>query len=135
MWRHADKDALNAIVAETFDTAQRTAKEEGVTVDWQTTWAIEPIAFVPELIALADQAIESVADRSHRLFSGPLHDAAEVCRSGVPTAMMFVQSLGGISHRPDEDTRVEDLALAVRAFEHLARATVEWVADRAFLPG
>ncbi len=37
--------------------------------------------------------------------------------------MMFVQSLGGISHRRDEETRVEDLALAVRAFEHLARAT------------
>lgn len=128
--RHADKNVLDAMVATTLDTARRIAEQEGMTVDWQTTWAIEPIAFAPELIALADQAIESVAGRSHRLFSGPLHDAAEVCRSGVPTAMIFVQSLGGISHRRDEDTRVEDLALAVRAFEHLVRATVEWVVDR-----
>ena len=50
---------------------------------------------------------------SHRLPSGPLHDAAEVSRAGIPTVMMFVQSLGGISHNKIEDTREEHLELAV----------------------
>jgi N-carbamoyl-L-amino-acid hydrolase len=42
---------------------------------------------------------------------GPLHDAAEVARAGVPTVMMFVQSLHGISHNKIEDTKEEHLAL------------------------
>ena len=45
----------------------------------------------------------------HRLPSGPLHDAAEVARAGVPTVMMFVQSLHGISHNKIEDTREEHI--------------------------
>ena len=42
--------------------------------------------------------------------SGPLHDAAEVSRAGIPTVMMFVQSLKGISHNKIEDTREEHLS-------------------------
>ena len=52
--------------------------------------------------------------------SGPLHDAAEVSRAGIPTVMMFVQSLQGISHNKIEDTREEHLELAVEAFASLA---------------
>ena len=46
-----------------------------------------------------------VAGVSHRLPSGPLHDAAEVSRAGVPTVMLFVQSLRGLSHTKLEDTK------------------------------
>ena len=50
---------------------------------------------------------------AHRLPSGPLHDAAEVARAGIPTVMMFVQSLRGISHNKIEDTKEEHLEMAV----------------------
>jgi N-carbamoyl-L-amino-acid hydrolase len=59
--------------------------------------------------------------------SGPLHDAAEVARAGIPTAMMFVQSLQGISHNKIEDTKEEHLALAVQAFAQLAEKTMDWI--------
>ena len=59
--------------------------------------------------------------------SGPLHDAAEVSRAGIPTVMMFVQSLKGISHNKIEDTREDHLELAVTAFDRLASKTIEWV--------
>jgi N-carbamoyl-L-amino-acid hydrolase len=49
-----------------------------------------------------------------------LHDAAEVSRAGIPTVMMFVQSVGGISHNKIEDTREEHLEMAVTAFDCLA---------------
>ncbi len=52
--------------------------------------------------------------------SGPLHDAAEVARAGIPTVMMFVQSLNGLSHNAAEDTRREHLEQAVQAFTLLA---------------
>jgi N-carbamoyl-L-amino-acid hydrolase len=59
--------------------------------------------------------------------SGPLHDAAEVSRAGIPTAMMFVQSLHGISHNKIEDTREDHLELAIAAFDKLASKTIEWI--------
>jgi N-carbamoyl-L-amino-acid hydrolase len=41
--------------------------------------------------------------------------------------MMFVQSLGGISHNKIEDTREEHLRLAVTAFDRLAAKTLAWM--------
>jgi N-carbamoyl-L-amino-acid hydrolase len=79
------------------------------------------------LIEFCDEAIREVAGVSHRLPSGPLHDAAEVARTGVPTVMMFTQSLAGLSHNKAEDTRIDDLKMAVEAFDRLARKTVNWL--------
>jgi N-carbamoyl-L-amino-acid hydrolase len=59
--------------------------------------------------------------------SGPLHDAAEVARAGVPTVMMFVQSLHGISHNKIEDTKEEHLEMAVMAFDRLADKAMGFV--------
>ena len=63
--------------------------------------------------------------RSHRLPSGPLHDAAEMARV-LPTVMLFVKSLGGVSHTKAEDTPEEDLELSVRALYELTRRTLAW---------
>ena len=63
--------------------------------------------------------------------SGPLHDAAEVSRSGIPTVMMFVQSLNGISHNKIEDTREDHLILAITAFDRLASKTIDWIRTQA----
>ena len=82
------------------------------------------------LIAFCDEAIRETCGKSHRLPSGPLHDAAEVARAGVPTVMMFVQSLHGISHNKIEDTKEEHLELALRAFDGLATKTIAWLASR-----
>ena len=71
-------------------------------------------------------AVREVAGTSHRLPSGPLHDAAEVSRAGVPTAMLFVQSLRGLSHTKLEDTKPEHLELAVQALDRLATKTLGW---------
>ena len=62
-----------------------------------------------------------------RLPSGPLHDAAEVARAGVPTVMMFVQSLHGISHNKIEDTKEEHLEMCVTAFDKLAEKAIRWI--------
>ena len=65
--------------------------------------------------------------RAERLPSGPLHDAAEVARCGIPTVMMFVQSLNGLSHNAAEDTKREHLEQAVTAFGSLAEKAMGWV--------
>ena len=85
--------------------AEKFAQEGNVTVSWERLWQIEPRPFHDDLLALCEEAIRQTCGKVHRLPSGPLHDAAEVARAGVPTVMMFVQSLHGISHNKIEDTK------------------------------
>jgi N-carbamoyl-L-amino-acid hydrolase len=126
--RHLDAGKLASMLAEAKDASRRFADEEDVDVEWERVWAIEPILFDEELIALADEAVNEVAGQSHRLPSGPLHDAAEISRAGVPTVMLFVQSLRGLSHTKLEDTKPEHLELAVEALDRLAAKTIEKLA-------
>ena len=123
--RHLDPGALAAMLAEARTASETIAAEERVEVAWERTWAIEPVPFDPDLVAICERAIVEVAGRCHRLPSGPLHDAAEVARAGVPAAMLFVQSLRGLSHTRDEDTRPEHLELAVRALDRAVTLTLD----------
>jgi N-carbamoyl-L-amino-acid hydrolase len=126
--RHLDAAKLAAMLEQAKEAAERFAREEDIEVEWERIWNIEPILFDDGLIELADEAIREVAGTSHRLPSGPLHDAAEVSRSGVPTVMLFVQSLRGLSHTKLEDTKEEHLELSVQALDRLAAKTIEQVA-------
>lgn len=128
--RHLGAAALAGMLEEAKGAAERFAEEGRLGVSCESIWRIEPVLFHPELIDLCAAAIMETAGRAHRLPSGPLHDAAEMARAGVPTAMMFVQSLQGISHNKMEDTREEHLELSVRAFDNLAEKTLHWLRAR-----
>ena len=126
--RHLDAAKLAEMLSNAEAASRRFAQEEDVEVEWERIWNIEPILFDEGLISLADEAIREVAGESHRLPSGPLHDAAEVSRAGVPTVMLFVQSLRGLSHTKLEDTKEEHLELSVQALDLLADKTIARVA-------
>jgi N-carbamoyl-L-amino-acid hydrolase len=126
--RHLDAAKLASMLQQAKDASRRFAEEERIEVEWEKLWSIEPILFDDTLVELCDEAIREVAGASHRLPSGPLHDAAEVARAGVPTVMMFAQSLRGLSHTKLEDTREEHIELSVAALDRLAAKTVAWVA-------
>jgi N-carbamoyl-L-amino-acid hydrolase len=128
--RDLDPQVLKQMFREAQQASRRFAEEEKCTVEWSRIWNIEPIAFHPALLDLCEQSIREVAGTSRRMPSGPLHDAAEVSRSGIPTVMLFVQSLRGISHNKIEDTREEHLALSVEALDRLASKTVPWILNQ-----
>ncbi len=128
--RHLDPAALTRMLAEAREASERFAREGNVEAAWERIWHIAPRPFHDELIALCDDAIRETCGVSHRLPSGPLHDAAEVAAAGIPTVMMFTQSLHGISHNKIEDTKEEHLALAVTAFDKLADKALAWIARR-----
>ncbi len=128
--RHLDAAKLARMLHEAREAGERFAKEGNVRVSWERIWQIAPRPFNDELIALCDESIRETFGKSHRLPSGPLHDAAEVAASGVPTVMMFVQSLHGISHNKIEDTKEEHLELCVKAFDKLAEKTMKWIQVR-----
>jgi hydantoinase/carbamoylase family amidase len=127
--RDLDAGVLATMYREAREASQKFAAEEKCTVEWSRIWNIEPIAFHPELIERCEQAVKEISGTTHRLPSGPLHDAAEVSRAGIPTVMMFVQSLGGISHNKIENTKEEHLELAVTALDRLASKAIEWIVN------
>jgi N-carbamoyl-L-amino-acid hydrolase len=132
--RHLDPASLAELLRQAQEASERFAAEEDIEVSWERIWSIEPILFDPDLIDLCDDACREVAGTSHRLPSGPLHDAAEVARSGIPTVMLFVQSLRGLSHTKLENTRDEHLELAVAALDRLADSTIARVVGGAATP-
>jgi N-carbamoyl-L-amino-acid hydrolase len=125
--RDLDAEILATMHREAQEKSIQFAEEEGCTVEWSRIWNIEPVPFHPQLIELCEEAIRETIGRSHRMPSGPLHDAAEVSRAGIPTVMMFVQSLKGISHNKIEDTLEEHLKMAITAFDKLASKTIDWI--------
>jgi N-carbamoyl-L-amino-acid hydrolase len=126
--RHLDAAKLAELLAQAKEASERFATEERIDVEWERIWSIEPILFDETLVGFAEEAIREITPTAHRLPSGPLHDAAEVSRAGVPTVMLFVQSLRGLSHTKLEDTKEEHLELSVAALDGLARRTIDWVA-------
>ena len=128
--RHLNAAKLERMLSDAKAASERFANEGKVEVSWDRIWNIEPILFDPHLIQLCEDAIRESGAEPHRLPSGPLHDAAEVARAGVPTIMMFVQSLHGISHNKIEDTKEEHLELAVTAFDKLADKAMCWIASK-----
>lgn len=125
--RHLDGKALQRMLDDAKAASEKFARQGNLDVAWERIWNIEPILFNNELIEMADAAIAESGATPHRLPSGPLHDAAEVARAGVPTVMMFVQSLHGISHNKIEDTKEKHLELAVTAFDKLADKAISWI--------
>ena len=125
--RDLDAGILANMFAEAQAASRRFAAEERCEVEWSRIYSIEPIPFCGDLIGLCEEAILETVPATRRLPSGPLHDASEVSQSGIPTVMMFVQSLKGISHNKIEDTRTEHLELAVQAFARLAEKTLKWM--------
>jgi N-carbamoyl-L-amino-acid hydrolase len=125
--RDLNAGVLAQMYAEAQEASRRFAAEEHCTVEWSRIWNIEPVPFHPTLLDFCEEAVGEVAGTSHRMPSGPLHDAAEVARAGIPAVMMFTQSLKGISHNKIEDTKEEHLEMAVRAMDKLASKTVRWI--------
>jgi N-carbamoyl-L-amino-acid hydrolase len=123
--RHLNADSLARLLSLARAASERFATEEDVEVAWERIWSIEPILFDERLVELADASIREVSGTSHRLPSGPLHDAAEVARAGVPTVMVFVQSLRGLSHTKLEDTKPDHLHMAVETLDRLTSKTLE----------
>jgi hydantoinase/carbamoylase family amidase len=128
--RHLDTAKLATMLTEAKAASEKFAQEGNVKVTWDRLWHIAPRPFNEELIALCDESIRETCGQSLRLPSGPLHDAAEVAAAGIPTVMMFVQSLHGISHNKIEDTKEEHIEMSVTALDKLAEKVMGWIRKR-----
>lgn len=128
--RHLDRAVLDQLVARLERLVAEIAAEEGVESEIDVVWSIDPIAFEPDLVEFAARAVEARSGVREVMPSGPMHDSAEMAQAGVPTVMMFVPSINGLSHTHVEDTAEADLELGVAAFDDLVRQVIAWSASR-----
>ena len=118
--RHLDAGKLAGMLARARIARERFAQEERIDVAWERIWSIEPILFDDD----PDRALRRGDPRGRRDVApapvGPAPRRRRGARAGVPTVMLFVQSLRGLSHTKLEDTKPEHLELAVAALDRLA---------------
>ncbi|MDF1727469.1 MAG: M20/M25/M40 family metallo-hydrolase, partial [Sulfitobacter sp.] len=127
-WRDGDGTRLRRMEEVVRDTAREIAAERGLELTFGEMWELEPTPMDARLRAGLEQAAEAVApDRWRSMPSGALHDATNVARL-MPVAMLFVPSIGGISHDFAEDTDEADL---VAGLQVLARAAARLAPPRA----
>ncbi len=128
--RHLSRDVLDSLVAGLGRIVESIAADERVDAEIDTLWSIDPIAFEPDLVGFAADIVEARSGTRQVMPSGPMHDSAEMARTGVPTVMMFVPSINGLSHTHIEDTDEADIELGVAAFDDLVRRMIPWAAAR-----
>jgi len=118
-WRDGSAERLARMQAVIDETLAEVAAEMGLELDRGAVLGLEPVAMDAGLRARLAEAAEVEAPGRWRLMpSGALHDATNVARL-MPVAMLFVPSIGGISHAFEEDTAEADLVAGLRV---LARA-------------
>ncbi len=121
--RHVDSKILAQIYNEAHDACVKAADENGVHVDFESVWSIPPTIFDEKLVALCQEAITEQTGECKTMYSGPLHDAAEMAKI-LPSVMMFVKSTKGLSHCKEEDTPDADLECGISAFFRLVDKVV-----------
>jgi N-carbamoyl-L-amino-acid hydrolase len=119
-WRDGSADRLGRMEAVIAETLAEVAAEMGLGLDQGAVLGLEPVAMDPALRTRLEAAAEAVAPgRWRRMPSGALHDATNVARL-MPVAMLFVPSIGGISHAFEEDTAEADLVAGLQVLAHAA---------------
>lgn len=128
--RHLDRAVLDHLCDGLESLVATIAADERVDAELEVLWSIDPIAFHPDLVDFASEVVEARSGIREVMPSGPMHDSAEMSRAGVPTVMLFVPSINGLSHTHVEDTAIADLELGVAAYDDLVRKMLSWAGER-----
>ncbi len=92
--------------------AKRISDKRGVAVTTGDFAKSDPAVMDPGLISALEANARELNIRTMALPSGAGHDAADVARCGIPTAMIFVRNANG-SHNPDERMEISDFLQGV----------------------
>ncbi len=113
-WRDGDTARLGRMEDIIRELAQEIAQAQGMDVSFGTLLGLEPVAMNADLRKALEDSAQIVSPGKWRVLpSGALHDATNVSAL-MPVAMLFVPSIGGISHAFEEDTDEADLVAGLK---------------------
>lgn len=116
--RSIDQTVLEAMLAQAKNITEKIALKNNVKTQWSKIFSTPPTIFEKSLVNLCKQAVKEETGEATEMYSGPLHDSAELAKI-VPAVMMFAMSTRGLSHCKEEDTPEEKLETAICAFFRL----------------
>ncbi len=107
--RDVDLARRDGVLAAVRDAARGAASRRGVGHGDEILNADGPATSDPAVLAAIEAACEEAGLPFTRMVSRAYHDAVFMARI-CPTAMIFIPSAGGVSHRPDEYTTPDEIA-------------------------
>lgn len=111
--RHIDQQLLNDFATEIEDKIKSVATENNMTYDIHLWMDETPTLMNEKIVRIIEQAAkENVGDQYKVMPSGAGHDS-QIFAQYVPTAMLFVPSIDGISHNINEETKIADLVKGI----------------------
>jgi len=116
--RHTDNDVLLEAEGRTSDFLAATAAAENCTIEQRSLARFDPVIFDETVICAVEDVATAQGHTVRRMPSGAGHDAQMLARV-CPTGMVFVPSVGGVSHNPAEYTSPEDLEAGANVLLHV----------------
>ncbi|MCE4042508.1 MAG: allantoate deiminase [Lysinibacillus fusiformis] len=111
--RHIDQQILNDFAAEIEDKIRLVAEANSMTYDIHLWMDEAPTLMDKKIVQIIEQAAKNNVGNQYKVMpSGAGHDS-QIFAQYVPTAMLFVPSIGGISHNISEETKIEDLVKGI----------------------
>ena len=119
--RHVEIPVLEAGWARIETLARQVAASRGLDMELVRLSASGGVRMDPEVVQVLTKAALGRGVQPLSLDSGPAHDAAPL-GTRVPAGLLFVPSVGGLSHCPQEYTAPEDLSLGAEVLEDAVRS-------------
>jgi len=116
-WRHTSQALLDEMERGLLALAQECAAAANVTVETRRLAHIPAAQMSPVVIDAIERACKIVGVTHTRMASYASHNA-QVMSAFTPTGMLFIPSLNGISHNPDEFSRWEDVVKGTNVLLH-----------------
>jgi N-carbamoyl-L-amino-acid hydrolase len=115
--RNTDDHALKHAEARLEAECRELAAREKLAISTRRLARFEPVVFDGAIVEAIERSAQALSLSCRRMTSGAGHDAQMMARI-CPTAMIFVPSVGGISHNPAEHTAPEDLIAGANVLLH-----------------
>jgi N-carbamoyl-L-amino-acid hydrolase len=115
--RNTDEGRLQDAEKRLHAFAADIARTEDVTLTHRTLARFEPVTFDPAVISLVEETARALGQSVRRMPSGAGHDAQMLARI-CPAGMIFVPSVGGISHNVREHTAPRDIEAGANVLLH-----------------
>jgi allantoate deiminase len=111
--RHASDETRLSAVTELCAKARRITARRGLTVSVEERLNQRTVAMDEHLLTVIERGMRAIGEPAGCMVSGAGHDAM-ILAERIPSAMIFLCSVNGVSHHPDESVRAEDVAKAIR---------------------
>lgn len=114
--RHTDKEFLHKFSDEIIDDMKAISADMGIEIEVNNWMDEDPTPMNEDMISVVQNACKGLDINYRDMHSGAGHDSQIVAKH-IPSAMIFVPSIRGISHNPAEDTKIDDIKQGVNALE------------------